>query len=155
GQLTNAGTISGVALKAQSVDNSGTISGVTFNTPFVSKAVKNEDTGIISDSSFGETKIFNVGVVRADGADQAITFKGTELSGGTLGSSNEGVIRIVADPSQATVLKPVTITAGTTFVIDNGSLATLQGASGFNLILSDVSIFLKGSSQPTQLYLAG
>jgi len=150
GKLTNAGMISGGRIEARDVDNTGTISNVVINVPHDSSSGSGviENYGSIDAAVFGRSVISSDGIVQADGAGQVTSFAGTKLYGGTLSSSNGGVIAVEA-ATDVTVLDPDKIAAGTTIAISNGSSVELDGPGA----LGDVRISLDGGTETTTLNL--
>ena len=141
-QLDNRGTIeASVAGNTLEIDTSGSGLANTGTLQAVGGAVLRLEGSAVNNAG---------GTVRADGANSAVHLSSSSITGGTLTTANNGVIRTVAGAS--TLGGALNITTGAQLGINNNTSLTLL-ASG--IYTNDGSITLSSVGNSTDLKVSG
>jgi len=155
GSVNNTGSMSDVVITGNKVINAGTMSGITFHTPTTHASVVNDKAGVINGSTFGHTDVANSGLIQASGLGSKVVLAGTTIHGGTLSSSNGGVIAVLGNTSFETLVDARTIGVGTTFQVGNGATLRFEHRTVQQNTLDDVAISVSGTGKATQLSFDG
>ena len=144
------------------IDATGTANGLALTVPNVTNKGLLEDTGAgglqLSSSAISATITNAGGTIAAVGAGAHVDIGfGTSIAGGTLSASGGGVLQVINN-ANGNILDgtaasgPVTITAGTTLQLNDGSALELAGtASSAGVIVNHGTIALDATTDLTQL----